>query len=81
MPDFLCFRLEFEKNIVIFEISTLESVLLINIAEKTEMPKFGTKKALFRYFLDGNLKKLLSYLKSARPNFSFCKISRKIKKA
>ena len=38
------------------------------------MTEFGTKNALFGYFWVRNLKKLLSYLKSAPSNFSNCKI-------
>ena len=34
-----------------------------------KMPKFGTENALFRYFWNRTLKKLLSYLKSAPSNF------------
>ena len=41
------FELEFEKAIVIFEMSTLEYVILQNFAKEIKMPKFGTKNALF----------------------------------
>ena len=60
MPDFAIFRLEFEDNIVIFEISTLEFVSLQNFAEKRKClnsgPKcliwvFLTKKCLIWIFL------------------------------
>ena len=60
MPDLGIFRLEFEDNIVIFEISTLEFVSLQNFAEKQKClnsgPKcliwvFLTKKCLIWIFL------------------------------
>ena len=45
------FGLELENNIIIFEISTLEFVLLGNFAKKTtKMFKFWTKNTLFGYF-------------------------------
>ena len=44
------FGLEFQKAIVIFEISTLE------FRVKEKMPKFGTKNALFGYVWDRILK-------------------------
>ena len=44
------------------------------------MPKFGTKNALFRYFWNIILKKLLWYLKTAPSNLSECKILQKKKK-
>ena len=49
MPELCILGLEFENNIVIFEISTLGFVSLQNFAEK-KMPKFWTKDALFGYF-------------------------------
>ena len=55
------FGLEFEKNIVIFEISTLEFVELIKFAEKTEMPKFRRKNALFGYFWNIILKTIVVF--------------------
>ena len=55
------FGLEFEKNIVIFEISTLEFVELIKFAEKTEKPKFRRKKALFGYFWNIILKTIVIF--------------------
>ena len=45
------FGLEFQKSIVIFEISTLKYVELQNFAKKAKMPKFRTKNALLGYFL------------------------------
>ena len=42
MPALGLFELEFEKTIIIFEISALERI---------KMSLFGTKDALFRYFL------------------------------
>ena len=39
MPDLGVFGLEFENNIALFEISTLE------FHEKRQMPKSGTKNA------------------------------------
>ena len=47
IPYLGIFELEFEKAIVIFEISTLEYVILQNFAKEIKMPKFGTKNALF----------------------------------
>ena len=45
------FGLEFENNIIIFEISTMEFVLLGNFLKKTtKMLKFWTKNTLFGYF-------------------------------
>ena len=45
------FGLQFENNIVIFEINTLEFVYLQTFAEKkAKMLKFGIKNALFGYF-------------------------------
>ena len=44
MPDLGVFGLEFENNIALFEISTLE------FHEKRQMPKSGTKNAWFIYF-------------------------------
>ena len=43
------------------------------------MSKFGTKNALFGYFWAKVWKKLLSYLRSTRLNWSNCKISQKEK--
>ena len=43
MPNLQLFGLEFENNIVIFEISTLEFVLTAKLRKKTKMLKFGTK--------------------------------------
>ena len=51
MLDLRILRFEFEHIIVIFEISTLEFIQLQNFEKKTKMPKFGTKNALFGYFL------------------------------
>ena len=45
MPYLGIFGLEFEKAIVIFEISTLEFGL-----KKAKITEFGTKNALFEYF-------------------------------
>ena len=47
MPYWGIFELEFENAIVIFEMSTLEYVILQNFAKEIKMPKFGTKNALF----------------------------------
>ena len=41
------FWVEFQKSIVIFEISTLRQTG--KFREKMKMPKFGTKNALFGY--------------------------------
>ena len=50
MPYLDTFGPEFENNIAIFEINTLEFVLLQNFVKNEKMPKFGTKNSLFRYF-------------------------------
>ena len=49
MPYLGIFGLEFENNIVMFEIiiSTLSNC---KISRKMKMPKFGTKNVLFGYF-------------------------------
>ena len=39
------------KNIVIFEISTLQFAQLQNFARKTKMPQLGTKDALFHIWV------------------------------
>ena len=65
---------EFEKNIVIFEINTLEFVLLQSFMKKWKFLNLG-QKYLISIFLGKNLKNILSYLKSAPSNFSnwkFC---------
>ena len=48
MPYLSVFGLKFENNIVIFEISALK---FGKYCEIMKMPKFGTKNALFAYFL------------------------------
>ena len=48
--------------------------------DKTVMSRFGTKNALFGYFWATIFKKLLTYLKSAPSNLSYCKIPHKKKK-
>ena len=50
MPYLGIFWLEFENNIVIFEISTLDLGKLWIFEKKTKMFEFGTKNALFGYF-------------------------------
>ena len=45
--------LEFQKTIVIFQISTLEFEKLLNNMKKNENPIFWTKNALFEYFWAG----------------------------
>ena len=70
---------EFEKNIVIFEINTLEFVLLQSFMKKWKFLNLG-QKYLISIFLGKNLKKILSYLKSAPSNFSnwkFCTYTQK----
>ena len=44
------FGLEFENDIVIFEISNLDFLQSANFCEETNTPKFGIKNALFAYF-------------------------------
>ena len=65
---------EFENNIVIFEINTLE-YLSTKFRGKLKRPKFGTKNALFGYFWDRNFKIILSYLKWAPSDLTNSKIS------
>ena len=48
----IVFGSNFEKTIVIFEISTLEFALLQSLV-KIKFLKFGTKFALFKYFWAG----------------------------
>ena len=50
MPYWGIFELEFEKAIVIFEMSTLEYVICKISQKNSKMPKFGTKIVLFGYF-------------------------------
>ena len=50
MPYLGIFRLKFKTNIIIFEISTLEFDFSGKFREKSKMPKFETKSALFGYF-------------------------------
>ena len=50
MSDLSIFGLEFENNILIFEISPLEFAYLQNFVKKNKLSKFETKKALFGYF-------------------------------
>ena len=82
--DLHTFGVEFENTIVIFEICVLEFVLFQilvqkqksckKIHEKTKMPKFGTKNALFGYFwleFENNS----SIFDINTPNLSNCKIS------
>lgn len=47
------FRLQFENNIVIFEISTLQFVYFENFVKKWKCLNFGTKNALFWHFWTG----------------------------
>ena len=49
MPDLGIFELEFENNIVKFEIGTHWFCLIAKHREIMEMPKFRTKNVLFRY--------------------------------
>ena len=65
MPDLDIFELELVNNIVIFEISTLEIVLLENLVEKEKcrnlglrMPHFGNfdQKCLIWVFLGKSFK-------------------------
>ena len=70
----------FEKTIVIFEISTLKFVYLQSFTEKQKCLNLGPKMSDLGIFgLD--LKTMLSYLKSTPSNLSNCKISRKNKNA
>ena len=65
MPYLDIFGLEFQKTIVIFEVSTLEFVKFQNFVKKwkclnfgMKMPKFGTKYTLFGYFCARILKNI-----------------------
>ena len=58
---------KFKNTIVIFEISTVKFVWLLNL------------KCLIWIFLDWNLETILPYLKSAPSNFSFAKFTKKQK--
>ena len=49
-PKFGNFRLEFESNIVKFEISTVGLFLIAKYRVKTKMPKFGIRNASILYF-------------------------------
>ena len=71
--------LEYENNIVIFEISTLEFVQFVKFCEKIKMHKFGTKNAFFGYCWARILKKLLYYRKSAPLNCLIAKFPGKAK--
>ena len=57
MLYFDIFGLEFQKSIVLFEISTLKFLKLQNLMKKMKMHKFVTKNALFMYFAHTVLKK------------------------
>ena len=50
MHDLGIFRLEFQKAVVIFEISILRICVIAKFYVKTKMPKLGTKNALFVCF-------------------------------
>ena len=63
-------KLQIEKDIAIFAISALKVESFIQNVRNFQ---FGTKTLIFRL----TLKKLLTYLKSAPPNLSKCKISGK----
>ena len=78
MPYLGTFMPEFEKTIVIFEISTFEFVKIQSF--KLKKNKLNLKPKLsYMGILDWNLKKLLLYLKSAPSNLSYCKASYKKK--
>ena len=78
MEDFGILGLEFEKIILIFEISVLEFVLLQSLVEKQKSLNLG-QKCMIWVFLDWKLKSIYSYLKSTPSNLSNCEISRKNK--
>ena len=50
ISDFGILKIEFEKNIGIFEISTLEFVYLKNLVGKKQCLNLGKKNALFGHF-------------------------------
>ena len=74
-----CWTTNFLKNCSHIWNPLLWISLIAKDCEIMEMPKFGTKTALYEYFWARILKRLLSYLKSTPSNVPICKISRKKK--
>ena len=68
---FGCFRPQFWKTIVIFEINTLEFPLF---CAKNKNSEIWDQKCQISVFCGWNLKTLMSYLKSASSNLSCCKV-------
>ena len=77
IPDLGIFALEFENNIVTFEISTLKFVYLQNFTEK----KYLNSGPKIWVCLGWNLTTILSCLKSTPSILRNCEISRKNKNA
>ena len=50
MPSLGILRMEFQNNIVLFEISTLQFLKLQKLRQEMKMPRFGIRNALFGYF-------------------------------
>ena len=71
MPNLRIFGLEFENIILMFQIIVLEFVLMQSLVQKFI--------CLILVFLGWNLKKLLSYLKSAPSSLSDYKFREKNK--
>ena len=69
MPYLGIFGLEFEENIVRFEIKSLEFVLQQSLVQKQKSLNLVPKMRI-RLFLGCNLKIILSYLKSAPLNLT-----------
>ena len=75
MPDLGIAGLElFKKNYCHIWNQYLWICLIAKYGEIIRIPKFGTKNAFYGYFWARIVKQLLSYLKSASPNLSICKI-------
>ena len=75
-PKFGYFCARIFKKLLQYLKSALSNLSNWKFFEKTKMSKFGTKNALFGFFLSQNFIKL-SYLKSAPSNLSNCIISGK----
>ena len=76
MPDLYILGLEFESNIVIFQISTFEFALLQNFAEKHKCLNLGPNMpdlGVFGLEFENNI----VIFKLAPSDFSNCEISRK----
>ena len=79
MPCLGIFGLELWKTIVIFEIRILKFVYFQNFPQKTKMPGFRTKNALFGYFWAGILKNYCHIWNQHRQIFLIAKFRGKTK--